>query len=234
MTVAAQNGTNPPMVLASLNRRINTLQRRTRFFYTLSGFGIALVLAESGCSSDSGDDTEALDPPLLEIKGAQNAAGNTFDRDDDVIEVACDPRVTIRLGPSSLGAGLLDNWKFRGPANCKEADQCGYVRVELRGDDEKVLSTLEQAVLNPVIDGSIYPLDEVRQIVVTLRSGYDGTPFLVDGKPVTDNWQIRFENEEMCGMGGAGGGSNMGGMPSFGGDSATGGQDAMAGNGGAP
>lgn len=226
------------MVLASLNRRINTLQRRTRFFYTLSGFGIALVLAESGCSSDSGDDTEALDPPLLEIKGAQNAAGSTFDRDDDVIEVACDPRVTIRLGPSSLGAGLLDNWKFRGPDACgKNANsqtQCGYVRVELRSDDEKVLGTLEQVVLNPVIDGSIYPLKDVRQIVVTLHSSYDGKPFLVDGKPVTDNWQIRFETEEMCGMGGAGGGANMGGMTGLGGDSATGGQDAMAGNGGAP
>ncbi len=226
------------MVIASLNRRVRALPRRTRFLVSLGSLGAASLFAESGCSSDSDQTTEELDPPLLEIRGAQNADGKEFDRDDEFVEVACDPRLTIRLGPSTDGAGLLDNWDLRGPRNCSEGDQCGFVRVELLDEDEKVLATVEQASLNPLIDGAKYELEEVRQLVVSLYSGYDGALFLVDGEPVMDSWKIRFESATMCGMGGAGGGSGTGGMDGLGGETSTGGSNtgggAMGGEGGAP
>ena len=226
------------MVIASLNRRMHALPRGTRFLVSLGSLGMALLFAESGCSSDSQQKTEKLDPPVLEIRGAQNADGKEFDRDDEVVEVACDPRVTIRLGPSTFGAGLLDNWEFRGPRNCKKEERCGFVRVELLDKSEKVLATLEQASLNPLIDGAKYELDEVTQVVVTLYSGYDGEKFLVDGEPVIDSWNIRFESATMCGMGGAGGGESTGGSDGLGGETSTGGSNtggsAMGGEGGAP
>lgn len=215
------------MLEVRLNRRIHPLARRTRTFFALSLSGVAVLLAESGCSSDSGSDKETLDPPRLEVVSFQNADGERFDQDDGIVQVACDPRVTIRLGPSSDGGGLLDNWNFRGPSfrvdpnspsgNCKSGAQCGFVQVDLINGKGKTLGTLTQAALNLVIDGSEFPLDQVREITVTLIAGFGREPFLVKGAPVTDIWKGRFELSSMCGLGGAGGNAGQGGEPAMGG-----------------
>jgi hypothetical protein len=219
------------MLTARLNRRIRTLPQRTRGFFILGSSGLALLVAPLGCSSDESGDEETLPPPELVIVGAQNTDGETFDKDDEVVRVPCDARVTIRLGPSSDGGGLLDNWFWRGPLSCPaKATQCGFVQLNLLNGDEETVETLTQATLNPVIDGSKISLVDVREVVATLISSQDNQAFLVDGAPVTDNWTVRFETDPACemGMGGVGGDSGSGGMPGIGGEEPMGGLGGLS------
>lgn len=176
------------------------------------------LLVFGACSDDSDDSEEEREPTILEILGAQNAEGSRYELDDDLVEVSCDPRVTINLGPSPLGSGLLDNWQFRGPGTCGSALQCGFIRAQLLDSEGKVVTEVEQAVLNPVFDLSEVDLERIASVETTLVQGKDLEDYLVDGEPVTASWTVEFSAASGCeGMGGAGGAPSMGGAPPVGG-----------------
>ncbi len=165
----------------------------------------ALVLA-SACGGGGSKKKESLTPPLLEIVAFENADGQRF-APGDAINVACDRRLTIHLGPSENIEHLLDNWEFRPPGLCgtQDKEQCGSVRLTLSYEDG-VTELVHRASLAIVLEEELVR-PELVEVTAQLLEGGQGEPFLVEGKEVSasSDLDLSFQNCTPEAMGGAGG-----------------------------
>ncbi len=191
------------------------LKQFTRSTAPLVG-SIALLTA---CSSSSSSTETPEEPPTLELLGAQSADGTTYELSDDVIQVSCDPRVTLLLGPASGTSGVLDNWRLRPTQACDGQSQCGYLRIEILDDNRASLLTIHRASISPVVSLGEVDVSSIRAVTATLMDANTDEVFLLDeGGSVGTTWDVKF-NLNDCEMG-AGGAENLsgdGGAPSMGG-----------------
>lgn len=184
-----------------------------------------------GCKKDAGDEELRYGPAALNILGAQNTNGTKFLSTDPEINLVCDARVTILLGPKSSTPGLLDNWNLRPPATCGNVSQCGYIHVEFLDKEGDLLLQGDQANIAPVFDLSGMDPSKVSKIVARLMTGDTAEPFLQDGSEVSDSWKVRIDGPAgECSVDATGGASASGGAS--GGADATGGGDPLGGMGG--
>lgn len=203
-----------PAPRCSSERRSLSLRLKKCVTFSLIGLGCAVSCKDKTSSE------EGFGPPSLLFLGAQNADGAAFDVEDEVVEVACDPRVTFRLGPSSDLEGVLDNWVLRPAGACRGQLQCGFVRLDLRDEHDEILMTSDQASINFVVDLSGQELAEVRAVTALLINGNNGNLYLREGAPVADRWDVRLSSVDCeSSHGGAGGDSGTGGKSGTGGAS---------------
>lgn len=207
-------------------------------FFFSRPFGLArgtllATVVTLACTDDGGDQSVAFGPSALEINGAENTAGVRFDRDDGEIALACDARLTVRLGPVDVTPGILLNWDLRPPDNCgDEVTQCGHPRVRFLDADDALVLQGDQVSINPVFDLGVVDVQRIRKIEALLISSTNGKPYLQDGKEVSDRWRVRITAPpEECVFEGTGGtpgsgGSEPGNMAGMGG---VGGLDGLGG-----
>lgn len=184
------------------------------------------LLSGQACADGNSNKDQLTKSPTLEIAAIENSQGQTF-QPDERISVACDRRLTVRLGPSNTTPYMLDNWIFRPPANCDEKQkQCGFVRLLLRYSDNKTV-TVERASLAIVLSDQ-FVTSELQEVTATLIDGHDGSVFLVDDQAISDHTDLslNFTDCPNSGSGGDGGGSDVvsdGGMGGMGGETGLGG-----------
>lgn len=170
---------------------------------------VSLPFVPGGCKKSS-DDEEELLPPTLEFLGAENESGTEFAVDASEVVVSCNQVLTLKLGPNSDGAALLDNWTLRGPGACGAEEQCGYLEFDVLDEDGQVLLSDSQASVVPLLDLSEVALDEIAEFSARLISGESETPFLSEGEEVSARWKVSVSLGE-CHSASVGGAGGMGG-----------------------
>lgn len=186
-------------------------RRVIRWLMRLSIVGMACQACLVACKKDKKSSEPTFGPPSLRFEGAENAVGDSFAVGESVV-VACDPRITLLLGPSSDAVGLLDNWVLRPPGACRGQLQCGFVRVSLLDAEERVLLQSDQASILPVLDLKTVELAEVKVAKAELINGSDGSSHMVSEEAVVAVWELELLSADCppSSQGGAGGG---GGAP---------------------
>lgn len=150
------------------------------------------------------EDVVPVDPPALELLGFTNALGQSYGEDAEQIELDCSGLVTIHLGPSTTGRGLLDNWILRpfGHPRCTGLAPCGYLRATFEQNGEEVARS-EIPLVDVLVDTSGVTGGSAR-LTVELIEGKSGEPYLVRKEPVSATWRGRLELPASCeGLGGA-------------------------------
>ncbi len=204
-----------------------------------------LVLGAFGaCSGGGSSKSEKLSPPTLRFESAENTLGELFPADADLLELACDPRLTFVLGPRGDARGLLQDWLMRPLGNCQNVAQCGFLELDLQGAEGQSVARVRAASTAIVVDLGREDASEIRAVEARLKDGKLGKDYLVtheDGQqlPVVARWELAIQPapQECHSNGGSGsggsstGGSGAGGTLGTGGNEATGGlsQDGGAG-----
>lgn len=164
------------------------------------GFLCASSLAFA-CSGETEEDEEEelvnLEDPTLEISGATTTDGVFHDRKDGEIILACDPRLTVHVGPSDV-RGHLDNWLLRPPGTCGASKQCGYLRLALLDEEGEELLITESPLIDVVLELGDQDLSAASALHVTLIQGESLEPFLVQARPVEAEWPVQLSLPEAC------------------------------------
>lgn len=195
--------------------------------FHLAGWALLTTIVVAACNNEDADEAVEFGPSQLKITGAQNTDGVSFDRDDNEVELACDARLTVLLGPEDVTPGILKNWDLRPPGNCgEESTQCGFLRVRFLDSDDEVIRKDDQVSITPVFDLGNVNVEKIKRIEALLINGRNGRPYLQDGKEVSDRWKVKIvpppEDCLVDGTGGTGTGGSVG----------SGGSDNLAGMGG--
>lgn len=188
---------------------------------------LALLGLFGGCgdeTSGDADDEFWTGPVEFRIESVENAAGDQVEEDGPPLALGCDEALIVTVGPR-VDDGRLDNWLMRPSGNCGDLEQCGYVLVEVLGEDDAPLASVRAALATPLVRVPSALAESTRLVRATLMQGERDRPFRVDGEAFVDEVPLRLTPAADCGDDGG-----------FGGDSPTppgeAGAPALAGAGG--
>jgi len=197
------------------------LSSRQKFQWAAALFTAAFALVACSKNKSNGAESDLLS---LVFEGFQNAQGVMFEPGEP-IEVPCDGRITVHLGPSEEAPHLLDHWELRPPGTCGDIVQCGFIELTLDYKDG-TSRRVNRASLAIVLEEELVSPGWER-ITARLKSGQADRIYEVDGRPVQVATEVTLSMESCEGTGGAPGDGGMGGTSeveggragaSFGGD----------------
>lgn len=208
---------------------------------------VGSALISGAC--DSSDDTQTVTPNYrVYLTRIDSAVLTTFERPEgacqpaDLDDASCEPQtkdadVSLHCdGTLAVAAAIAPPTQFLvRPANaCGESTRCGYFHFEALDGAGELLSAVDSATTEGVLELDPAQLGELAQIRVVLTRGLDRKPVLdAAGKPIDDTRSPHFIAPTACEEPSNGGGGNggAGGQPPEPSQGGAGGADAPGGAG---
>lgn len=149
-------------------------------------------------------------PPQIEITAIVSTNGERYVDDYGGVVVDCSAGFTVELGPLATPTSLV-NWTLRGPSQCGNTPQCGFVTLRLERDGD-IVARSATAATNALLELPVdTDLDGAYSLTAELVSD-DGEPFVIDDEVFFDQVDVGIDDTCNGGVGGqAGAGGSMGG-----------------------